>query len=289
MSPELVWTVSRLLEWTTSYLQQKKIESPLLETQVLLAFALHCKRIELYTRFDEEVDEEGRQRFRELIRQRVDGCPVAYLVGHKEFFSLEFEVTPAVLIPRDDSVCCVDDCLRLIKAIDKPKVLDIGTGSGCLAISIGWKKKEAEITAIDISPDALEVASRNAARHGISERITFLLGDLFEPLGKDQRFDLILSNPPYIPHDEIARLEPTVRNYEPHLALNGGPDGFAVMDRILSRADQYLKRGGFLVIEIDSTQEEQARQRFTPFPQFELAPTLRDGSNQPRCLRAQLR
>jgi release factor glutamine methyltransferase len=289
MSEEQVWTVGRLLDWTTKYLTQKQIESPRLDAQVLLAFALDCKRIDLYTRFDDLVADEGRQRFRDLIRQRVEGCPVAYLVGRKEFFSLEFEVSPAVLVPRDDSVCLVDDCLRLARDMESPRVLDIGTGSGCLAVAIAWKNKKARVTATDISPDALVVAARNAARHGVTERVAYVQGDLFGPLSADEPFDFIVSNPPYIPHDDIATLEPTVANFEPHLALDGGPDGFAVFDRLVAQAGQYLRPGGYLLIEIGSSQEEQGRQRFLAHPQFELAPTLRDGAEQPRGLRARLK
>src|SRR3984957_13304001 len=133
MSTE-TWTIGRLLDWTASYLAQKGSESPRLDAEVLLAHALGCKRIELYTRHDQEAAEERRIAFRDLIRQRIEGCPVAYLVGRKEFFSLEFEVNRAVLIPRPDSECVVDECLRLAKSMPEPRILDIGTGSGNLTV-----------------------------------------------------------------------------------------------------------------------------------------------------------
>jgi release factor glutamine methyltransferase len=189
MSTEQPWTIGRLLEWTTAYLAKKGMESPRLETQLLLAHALGCKRIALYARFEDIVAEADRQKFKELIQKRLEGCPVAYLVGIKDFFSLELEVNPSVLIPRPDSECLVDDCLRLARELAEPVLLDVGTGSGNLAVAVAWKNKKARVTAVDISPEALAVASRNAARHGVSDRVRFLEGDLFSSLMPEERFD----------------------------------------------------------------------------------------------------
>jgi len=286
VSTEQPWTIGRLLEWTKQYLTQKKLESPRLETEVLLAHTLGCKRIDLYARFEEEASEESRQKFRDLIRQRLGGCPVAYLVGVKEFFVLEFEVNPSVLIPRDDSGCLVEECLRLSRDFPEPRVLDIGAGSGNLTVAVAWKNKKARVTAVDISSEALAVASRNATRHGVADRVRFLQGDLFSPLLAEERFEFIVSNPPYIPHADIAQLDLTVRNYEPHLALDGGHDGFAVFDRLLAGAGDRLQPGGYLLVEIGSPQEEDARRRFLAYPGFELAATIRDSEGRPRVLRA---
>ncbi len=286
MTTEQPWTIGRLLEWTKQYLTQKGIESPLLETQVLLAHVLGCKRIDLYARFDEVAAEEGRKQFRELIRKRLEGCPVSYLVGRKEFFSLEFEVNPSVLIPRPDTECLVDECLRLLRDRTSPRVLDIGTGSGCLAVAVAWQHKSAQVTAIDISPEALAVASRNAVKHGVSDRIRFLEGDLYSPLPAEERFDLILSNPPYIPHADLAGLAVSVRDYEPHLALDGGADGFVVFDRLLQGAAGHLTKGGYLAVEIGFDQETEVRSRVEALAGFELAPTIRDSEGRPRVIRA---
>ena len=283
MSTEQSWTIGRLLDWTTKFFQQKGSESPRLDSEVLLAHALGCKRIDLYTRHTEEAPEQGRQRFRELVRQRIEGCPVAYLVGRKEFFSLEFEVNRAVLIPRPDTECVVDECLRLAKGMAEPAVLDIGTGSGCLAVAVAKHHKTAQVTAVDISPEALAVASRNAAKHGVAERIRFLRGDLFAPLS-GERFDFILSNPPYIPHDDLAKLPPGVRDYEPHGALDGGDDGFAVFERLIADAPAYLKPGGYLLIEIGAPQERPARERLERHTGCESAKMAPDGSGHPRVL-----
>jgi len=289
MSTEQSWSVGRLLEWTTQFLAQKGSESPRLDAEVLLAHALACRRIELYTRHTEPAPDEGRQKFRELVRQRVEGCPVAYLVGRKEFYSLELEVNRSVLIPRPDSETVVDQCLRLAREMPEPRVLDIGTGSGNLAIAVAHKQRAAQVTAIDLSADALAVAKRNAEKHGVADRLRFLQGSLFTPIPPGERFHLILSNPPYIPHDDIAGLEAGVRDYEPHLALDGGPNGFAVFDGLVDQARQYLEPGGFLIVEIGSPQEAPARQRLEAVPGYELARTIHDGSGHPRVLRARWR
>jgi release factor glutamine methyltransferase len=286
MSKEEPWTVGRLLDWTTKFLSDRGVEKPGLDSEVLLAHALGCRRIELYIRHAEIAPDEVRQKFRDLIRRRVEGCPVAYLVGRKEFFSLELEVSPAVLIPRPDTECVVDECLRLARGLAQPAVLDVGTGSGCLAVAVARQHQKAQVTAVDVSAAALEVATRNAERHKVAARVRFLQGDVYGPLGPAERFDFILSNPPYIRHEEIPSLPVGVRDYEPHVALDGGADGFAVFDRLLAGAPEHLQPGGYLIVEIGSAQEAPARQRIGQTSGFDLAPTIRDGSGHPRVLRA---
>jgi release factor glutamine methyltransferase len=225
-----------------------------------------------------------RQRYRELIRRRVEGCPVAYLVGYKEFFSLRLEVGPEVLIPRPDSELAVSECLRLAKGLAEPRVLDIGTGSGNLAIAVARNHKGARVTAVDLSPGALAVAGRNAAKHGVADRVRFLGGDLFAAVPAGERFDFILSNPPYIPRDEIPKLAPGVRDYEPHLALDGGASGYEVLERLAAGAQEHLQPGGYLIVEIGSPQEGAARERLKAHAGYELAPTVHDYSGHPRVL-----
>jgi release factor glutamine methyltransferase len=289
VSTEQPWTVGRLLDWTAKYLAQKGSEFPRLDAEVLLAHALGCKRIDLYTRHDEPAPEKARQKYRELIQRRIEGCPVAYLVGRKEFFSLEFEVGPAVLIPRPDSECVVAECLRLTKEMPQPRLLDLGTGSGNLAVAIAKRHPGAHVTAVDVSADALAIAARNAAKNGVESRVRFLQGDLFGPLPAGEPFDFVISNPPYIPHGDISQLAPGVRDYEPHLALDGGADGFAVFDRLIAEAPNWLKPGGHLIVEIGSPQEKHARERIEAHAGYELAKTIRDGSGHPRVLRARWR
>lgn len=280
------WTIGALLDWTARHLATKGAEYPRLDAEVLLAHALQCRRIDLYTRYQETASEEVRSRFRDLIRQRLEGCPVAYLVGRKEFFSLTFEVTSAVLIPRPESEFVVLECLRLARDLAEPRILDIGTGSGNLAVTVAHQHPRAQVTAVDKSPEALAVAARNAARHGVADRVRFLSGDLFAPIPKDARFDFILSNPPYIAHEDLERLPGGVRHYEPLLALDGGPDGFAVFDRLVAEAANCLVEGGYLIVEIGAPQHEPARQRILARSEYELAETIYDGSRHPRVLRA---
>src|SRR5687768_3587644 len=168
-----VWTIQALLAWTTDFLRSKGVETARLEAQVLLAHVLNCTRTELVARFPEEPTEADRAKFRDLIKRRVDGWPVAYLVGRREFYLLPFEVSPAVLIPRPDTETLVLEALRLLKPLTAPVVLDLGTGSGCIAVSVAHQHKTARVTATDISPDALDIARRNAATHGVADRVTF--------------------------------------------------------------------------------------------------------------------
>jgi release factor glutamine methyltransferase len=280
------WSIGALLDWTARYLAARGSEFPRLDAEVLLAHALGCRRIDLYTRYADAAPEDARARFRELVRQRIEGCPVAYLVGRKEFFSLPFEVSPAVLIPRPESEFVVLECLRLARGMAAPRVLDIGTGSGNLAVTVARQHKRAQVTAMDVSPEAIAVASRNARQHGVADRVHFLEGDLFAPLAAGEQFDFILSNPPYIAREDLPALPPGVRNYEPHRALDGGPGGFAVFDRLIKEARQHLEVGGYLIVEIGAPQEAEARRRIAALADYELAETTYDGSRHPRVLRA---
>jgi release factor glutamine methyltransferase len=282
------WTVGGLLNWTARYLAAKGVEYPRLDAEVLLAHVLGCQRVDLYgLRFGEDASEEARQSYRELIRRRLEGCPVAYLVGRKEFFKLELEVSPAVLIPRPDSEVLVLQCLDLARTRPAPRVLDLGTGSGNLAIAVARQHATALVTAVDLSADALATARRNAERHGVAGRVSFLQGDLFEPLPAGESFDFVISNPPYIPHADIAGLPVGVRDFEPHLALDGGPDGYAVFDRLVAGARDRLVPAGWLLVEIGAPQEVTARQKLEACPGYRLAPTVHDFSGHPRVLKAQ--
>jgi release factor glutamine methyltransferase len=283
------WPVGRLLDWTAKYFAQKGSDYPRLDAEVLLAHCLGWRRIDLYTRYEESPSEEIRQRFKELIGRRLEGCPVAYLVGRKEFFGLELEVSPAVLIPRPESEYVVLECLRLAKDMAQPRVLDIGTGSGNLAMAIAHQHKGAGVTAIDISREALAVASRNAVKHAVADRVRFLAGDLFSPLSPEDQFDFVLSNPPYIAPEELAKLPGGVRDYEPRVALDGGPGGFAVFDRLIAAAQEHLAPDGYLIVEIGTPQEKPARERITLQGDYDLAETILDGSGHPRVLRAKRR
>lgn len=284
-----VWTIRALLAWTTDYLKTKGNESAKREAELLLAHVLACKRVDLFVRFDEQPGNAERAKFKELIQRRIEGWPVAYLVGAREFYLLNFEVDPRVLIPRSDTETLVLEAINRLKPLSAPEVLDMGTGSGCIAISLAHQKKDARITATDVSPDALEVAQRNAARHGVADRITFLQGDLFAPLHPGKTFDVIASNPPYIAQSEFATLDPDVRDHEPRLALDGGPDGLAFYRRIAKDVVPLLKLGGSLVLEIGYLQDHAVNALLAERPELEVGPTLRDAGNHPRVVTAKRR
>ncbi|MCA9115838.1 MAG: peptide chain release factor N(5)-glutamine methyltransferase, partial [Planctomycetaceae bacterium] len=224
MSTE-TWTVQRILDSTTDYLRTHGSESPRLEAEILLAHSRGCRRIELYTRYAEELTDTERTTMRELVRRRAKAEPVAYLVGHREFYALDFQVTTDVLVPRPETETLVLGLLDRADRKQPGRVLDLGTGSGCIAVTVAVNWPLAAVTAVDLSPAAAEVARRNAKQHKVEDRLEVLVGDLYEPLPAQSRFDFIASNPPYIRTDEMAGLPADVAGYEPHLALEGGTDG----------------------------------------------------------------
>lgn len=286
MQPETDWTVGALLDWTAQYFIKKGCDSPRLDAEVLLAHALKLKRIDLYARYNEDIQEEAKAKFRDLVRRRAEGCPVAYLVANKEFYSLPFFVNQDVLIPRPDTECLVDVALRVGKKENWKLILDLGTGSGCISIALAKSLPQVKVIAVDISAKALEVASKNGIANKVADRLSFVQGDLFAPLEKGLVFDAIVTNPPYIPDNDIKDLDKDVKDYEPRLALSGGADGFSIFDRILFDAGSRLNLGGHLFIEIGSPQEEPSRTRFNSFSEFQLNPTILDGGRNPRVLHA---
>ena len=250
------WTILRLLEWTTDFFRKKGSESARLEAEVLLAHARDCQRIELYTAFNEEPTEEQRVAFRELVRRRGEGVPVAQLVGHKEFYSLSFRVDESTLIPRPETEHLVIEAIDRLRALapgvtDRPlHVLDIGTGTGAIAISIAKTLRDVEVTAVDISEPALRIARWNADKHSVADRVTFLESDLLECIDSDRSFDLIASNPPYVSESEFDRLDAVVREHEPKSALVAGPEGTEIIERLLRECQAHLRPGGSLLIEL---------------------------------------
>ena len=182
-----VWTIKALLAWTTEFLKSKGNEAAKREAELLLGHVLGCKRVDLFVRFEEQPTDAERTKFRELIHRRVAGWPVAYLVGGREFYLLTFDVDPAVLVPRPDTETLVLEADKRLKPLVAPEVLDIGTGSGCIAVSLAHQKKDARVTATNVSPDAADRAQRNATKHGVADRMTFLQGDLFARCSRGAR------------------------------------------------------------------------------------------------------
>jgi release factor glutamine methyltransferase len=277
-----VWTIKALLNWTTNFLKDKGVDSPRLDAELLLAHALQCKRIDLVMRHDEEPSPAVRSSYRELVRRRSEHWPTAYLVGTREFFLLPFTVSPAVLIPRPDTETLLMAALESVRGLAAPRILDLGTGSGILAVSLAHQLPTAAITAVDISPDAIAIARQNALAHTVESRIDFRTGDLFGPLDPGSRFDRIISNPPYIAASEWASLSPDVRDHEPKLALDGGPDGLAFYRRIMAGAIDFLAPGGQVLVEIGHTQSESVSAIIADTAGLQLHRTVKDAGGRPR-------
>jgi release factor glutamine methyltransferase len=284
------WTIGRLLQWTTGYLKERGADSPRLDAEVLLAESLGCRRIELYTTFGEVPEEAARTAFRELVRRRAEGAPVAYLVGRREFYSLSFRVTPEVLIPRPETEFLVVRLLDLAKlqtpAGETWEIADVGAGSGVIAVCAAKRLENSRVTAVDISPAALKVAQTNAAEHSVGERIEFVESDLFSAVPAGRRFDFIVSNPPYVAEREMAGLQRDVRDYEPHLALVAGPRGTEVIERLIPQAAERLVPGGWLLSEISPQLDAAVRDLIAADDRFELFPTIKDLAGLPRVVQA---
>lgn len=286
------WTVKRLLEWTTQFFARKEVDSPRLSSEMLLAHVLGVPRIKLYTDFDKTVSEPRLLEYRELVKRAATQEPIAYLTGRAPFFNLDLEVSREVLIPRPDTETVVENVVQLARAVagfEAPRVLDLCTGSGAIALAVASRMKNAVVVATDVSEGALGVARRNAERLGLGGRIVFLQGDLFGALeghAEGQPFDLILSNPPYIPSGDIARLDPSVRDFEPHLALDGGADGLDFHRRILVEAETRLRAGGRLYLEIQFDQGPRIREEAEGLGHLTDCRVLRDAMGHERVLTA---
>lgn len=287
-SPE-VWTVRRILEWTTAHLSKHGSESPRLDAEILLAHSRKCKRIELYTRFEDVLTEEQRGTMRELVQRRAKAEPVAYLVGKREFYGLPFRVTADVLIPRPDTETLVMELLTLAKGMESPRILDVGTGSGCIAVAIAANMKSACLTAIEISAAALQVAQDNAEANKVADQITFLAGDGFSPLNAEATFDFIISNPPYVAEGEFDQLQADVRLHEPKLALVSGEDGLNMVRVLVQAAPPHLVKGGSLLMEISPEQAQTVQALLEADARYENVRMLKDLSNNPRVVAAQLK
>ena len=250
---ERSWTVLELLRWTTDHFKTRGIETARLDAELLLASALGCDRLRLYLEFEKPVTVEERAGFRALVRRRGERVPVAYLTGTREFWSLALAVTPDVLIPRPDTETLLDAVLaRGPRREAAFSALDLGTGSGAIALALATERPHAALTATDLSTAALAVARRNAEALGLAERVRFLPGDGFAPVA-GERFDVIASNPPYVAEADAAGLAPELR-HEPALALFAPGDGTALLRRIAAEAGTYLRPGGLLALELAPAQ-----------------------------------
>jgi release factor glutamine methyltransferase len=254
------WIIKDLLDVTTGYLRDKNIDNPRLCAETLLAYQLNSSRIKLYLTYDHPLSENDIANYRLMIKRRIDREPAQYITGIQEFWSLDFLVTPQVLIPRPETEILVEQLLSILgnDRVNKeqtPYILDLGTGSGAIAVSLAKELQGATIWASDISAPALDIAKINSEKHGVKGRIQFIQGNLFEPFaGKPTRFDIIVSNPPYIASEDYVSLPPEIRDYEPRLALDGREGGLFFVERIIMESPAYLNPGGWLLIEMDPGQ-----------------------------------
>ena len=246
------WRLLDILENTSRFFAAKGLENARLQAELLLAAVLDVKRLDLYLQFERPLHTSEVDRYREYVRQRLQRVPVQYITGVAAFRHLELTVTPAVLIPRPETEVLVDVALELLPA--GGRVLDLCCGSGAVALSLAQEAAAAEVVAADVSAAALEVAKANGQRCGLAERVEWHCGDLFAPLHGIEPFDLIAANPPYVRHSDLAQLAPEVRDYEPHLALDGGEDGLAYYRRIAQEVADFIRPGGYLLLEVGDGQ-----------------------------------
>ena len=272
-----VWTLLKLLDWTAEFFTGKEIDNPRLDAQLLLAHVLKLDRVGLYLNYDRPLTTEELDIIRPLVKRRGQREPLQYLIGSTEFWSLEFEVSPAVLIPRADTEILVEEALS--RAGERGSLLDVGTGSGAIVVSLATELPNWQMTGLDISTAALVVATRNAAKHDVSDRVQMLQGDLAK-LPK-ARYDLIVSNPPYIATDEWELLMPEVRCFEPQSALLAEDGGLDCYQKLATQATDCLKHGGWLLVEIGYKQSEAAQQLFSDAGLSEIF-VRHDYADQPR-------
>ena len=271
---EPMWTIGSILTWTKQYFADKGVASPRLDAEVLLSHVLGKDRMYLYVNFEQPLEPGELAVFREAVKKRAMRVPVAYITGRREFFGLPFAVTPAVLIPRPDTEVLVEATLSRLQDMDSPLVLDVGTGSGAIIVSLLRKLTAARGVAIDISAEALEVAADNAAQMGVADRLEFCRGDLLTPAA-GRVFDAIVSNPPYISAKDMSALEPEL-GYEPRGALAGGADGLDFYRRLACGVATLLRPGGFLAVEVGAGQARQVAALATEATGLAAAEMIKD-------------
>jgi release factor glutamine methyltransferase len=252
-------TLLEVLRLSTGFLAQRGGESARLDAELLTAHSLGLRRLDLYLQYDRPLREEELEPMRALLRRRAAGEPVAYLLGAREFYGRSFVVTPAVLIPRPDTETLIEAALRWARARGEGplRIADVGTGSGCIAVTMAAELPNATVVAGDVSTDALQIARENAQRQEVEERVTFVEGEWTQPLQQHMPYDMLLSNPPYVTEAELQELAEDVRNYEPHKALVAGHDGMDAYRHILDGAARLLSPAAYVAFEVDPRRAEQ--------------------------------
>jgi len=295
-------TLREVIQKSAQFLERHGVESPRLQAEHLLGHVLKLPRLQLYLQFDRVLMDAELAALRELVKRRAAREPLQHLLGTANFGGLELKVNRLVLVPRPETELLAERAVEFLRVGSSRRkeapvlaeegvslltsaatVLDLGTGSGCLPVFIAAKIPTARLTAVDISPDSLSVARANAAAHGVAERIEFLAGDLFAPLAAGAQFDLIVSNPPYIPSAQIATLQPEVREFDPHAALDGGADGLDFYRRIAADAARFLRPGGRLMLEFGDGQADALKKLFADH-KWVVEAVVDDYSRRPRIL-----
>ena len=279
-------TVHDILNESVKALEEADIPSARLDAEVLLSFCLKCDRLEFYKNPDMKISETQLCVFKNLISRRLHWEPVAYLTGHKEFWSLGLEVNKSVLIPRPDTEIIVEETLSICRQMDSSviNILDMGTGSGAIALAIASEINNAKIMATDISPAALKQAQKNAVALGLQTKIDFRQGNLFEPV--EGAFDIIVSNPPYISRGEYETLPAGVKDYEPQTALLAGETGLEFYEKLISQAPDFIQKNGWLLLEIGAKQEPGVRAMMETTDQYENIVMRTDYAGLPRVIKA---
>jgi release factor glutamine methyltransferase len=279
------WTIIKILAWTESYFKEQDVDSPRLAAEILLCFSLGIRRLDLYFQHDRPLEKNELTRFKGLIKRRIGREPVAYITGEKGFYESDFQVKAGVLIPRPDTEVLVETAIDLLGSGTDPfmpkKVLELGVGSGAIVISLAKACPNHIYYGCDLSPLALETAIKNAG--ALSETpIRFFRGSWFDAIAPGERFDLILSNPPYIPTADIQGLASEIKFHEPHLALDGGLDGLDAIRQLLDQARSRLLPGGRILIEMGFDQQEGVASIVRSFPEYETTEFVKDLAGHPR-------
>lgn len=262
MSTAETWTIRRVLDWTRQHFEKQNVDDPRLTSEILLGHVLSLPRVKLYMDLDRPLSKEELATYRGLIQRRIAFEPTQYLVGFREFYGRRFSVDPRVLIPRSETELLVEAVLRAVKKDAPSRVLDVCTGSGCIAVTIAAERPQASVWATDLMPGALEVARLNAQAHQVDGRVTFFQGDLLAAVPAGATFEVIVSNPPYVKTGDLATLQKEVQQ-EPRAALDGGPDGVTVIARLVTDALPRLKPGGLLAMEIGEDEGTAVRELLT--------------------------
>jgi release factor glutamine methyltransferase len=278
--------ISEILKKAAEILRARGIAEPRREASSLLAFALQKDRTFLITRNDYELSRDEETNFQTLLQRRARREPLQYITGKQEFYGLDFVVSRDVLIPRPETEMIVESAVGILKTRRAARFCEVGVGSGCISVAILHQAKDASAIGLDVSANALEIARKNAARHRVSERLSLQISDVFDALN-GENFDLIVSNPPYIPQAEIEKLQPEVRDFEPLNALTDGAGGLSIIEKIVRAAPRFLKPEGFLLMEIGFGQAEAVKSLFDArlWRTVEILPDLQ---NIPRTVKAQV-